>query len=412
MKVESKILMLEVAVMYSLSLPNLKVIIGQKKIAPLILRPFDNLVKNFFKEISKDIFSNKQYKNHKDLIYLAFFLRNQNNYSHCDKFIDSRLGRGLTLHICTENVPLNFAYSLFFGLLYGNTNLVKVPEKDFDQNILLIKILKKYLKLNKYKLLRKYIYLFKYDKNPNITDFLSSISDVRMIWGSDITISLFKRFNTKPRVVDLFFSSRKSFSIIDLDKYQKLKKNEKKLLSEKYFKDCMLFNQLGCSSPNIILWYSKNKNTRRKNVDFFWKDILSHFNTSYDIDLFQSSKRFEILNEIILESRSKSKINSFDEKFYVLDHQIGKFDLKNNRSFAGIFHQYFINNLKEISKLNYKEIQTLSVFGIDKKILLERILNNSILGIDRIVNIGESLEMSSKWDGYDLKNFLTRIIDT
>ena len=62
--------------------------------------------------------------------------------------------------------------------------------------------------------------------------------------------------------------------------------------------------------------------------------------------------------------------------------------------------------------MNYKEIQTLSVFGIDKKILLERILNNSILGIDRIVNIGESLEMSSKWDGYDLKNFLTRIIDT
>ena len=63
--------------MYSLSLPNLKVIIGQKKITPLILRPFDNLVKNFFKEISKDIFSNKQNKNHKDLIYLAFFLRNQ-----------------------------------------------------------------------------------------------------------------------------------------------------------------------------------------------------------------------------------------------------------------------------------------------------------------------------------------------
>ena len=184
---------------------------GKKKITPLILRPFDNLVKNFFKEISKDIFSNKQNKNHKDLIYLAFFLRNQNNYSHCNKFIDSRLGRGLTLHICTENVPLNFAYSLFFGLLYGNTNLVKLPEKDFDQNILLIKILKKYLKLNKYKLLRKYIYLFKYDKNPDITDYLSSISDVRMIWGSDNTISLFKKFNTKPRVVDLFFSSRKSF---------------------------------------------------------------------------------------------------------------------------------------------------------------------------------------------------------
>ena len=37
--------------MYSLSLPNLKVIIGQKKITPLILRPFDNLVKNFFIEI-------------------------------------------------------------------------------------------------------------------------------------------------------------------------------------------------------------------------------------------------------------------------------------------------------------------------------------------------------------------------
>ena len=40
---------------------------------------------------------------------------------------------GLVFHITPSNIPTNFAYSLLFGLLTGNSNIIKVPTKIFPQ---------------------------------------------------------------------------------------------------------------------------------------------------------------------------------------------------------------------------------------------------------------------------------------
>ena len=47
-----------------------------------------------------------------------------------------RIGLGSIFHITPSNVPLNFAYSFAFGLLTGNSNLVKLPSTDFKQTLL------------------------------------------------------------------------------------------------------------------------------------------------------------------------------------------------------------------------------------------------------------------------------------
>ena len=41
------------------------------------------------------------------------------------------MGRGLAFHVCLSNVPTNFIYSFIFGLLSGNSNIVKMPSKNF-----------------------------------------------------------------------------------------------------------------------------------------------------------------------------------------------------------------------------------------------------------------------------------------
>jgi len=41
----------------------------------------------------------------------------------------------------------------------------------------------------------------------------------------------------------------------------------------------------------------------------------------------------------------------------------------------------------------------------------EYLNNNNIRGVDRIVPIGRTMDMSFYWDGYDLKNILTRVIE-
>ena len=96
---------------------------------------------------------------------------------------------------------------------------------------------------------------------------------------------------------------------------------------------------------------------------------------------------------------------------YVLNHNHHDFDINLFKSYSGIFHQFKIDNLESLRFFNSKSIQTLATFGVDKEKIFDIILNNSLLGIDRIVDLGESLQMSQIWDGYDLKNSLTRVID-
>ena len=56
------------------------------------------------------------------------------------------MGRGEVFHITPSNVPLNFAYSFSFSFLAGNSNIVKVSNKNFEQSEILIKIIKSLLK--------------------------------------------------------------------------------------------------------------------------------------------------------------------------------------------------------------------------------------------------------------------------
>ena len=50
------------------------------------------------------------------------------------------MGRGTVLHITPSNVPTNFAYSMVFGLLSGNNNIIRLPSKNFLQVKILCEI--------------------------------------------------------------------------------------------------------------------------------------------------------------------------------------------------------------------------------------------------------------------------------
>ena len=67
-----------------------------------------------------------------------------------------------------------------------------------------------------------------------------------------------------------------------------------------------------------------------------------------------------------------------------------------------------------MNKINFiinNKYQTLTYFGFKKEILKNFVLKNNLKGIDRIVPIGQSLDISLLWDGYDVLNILSRGID-
>ena len=95
---------------------------------------------------------------------------------------------------------------------------------------------------------------------------------------------------------------------------------------------------------------------------------------------------------------------------YILDFDDKKKVIENIRGVNGIFYQLNLKNLNQLSKYISKKCQTMSYFGFEKNVLKSFVLNNNLRGVDRIVPIGNALDIDFNWDGYDLIKTLSRVI--
>ena len=125
---------------------------------------FDKKIVSFLNEISNRILSSKKYKKFTDLVTFAFWCRKKNIQVLSNTYSSNNLiiGRGCILHICPSNVPMNFAYSLVFGLISGNNNIVKLPSRNFFQVKYLLEVINNILKKKKFSSLKKRFKFVKY----------------------------------------------------------------------------------------------------------------------------------------------------------------------------------------------------------------------------------------------------------
>ena len=104
------------------------------------------------------------------------------------------IGKGVAFHIAPSNVAVNYAYSLVTGLITGNINIVRIPSKEFQQIDIINEAIKE--TLSDFKDVANYICLIRYGHDKQINDYLSSISDIRIIWGGDNTIAAIRESPT------------------------------------------------------------------------------------------------------------------------------------------------------------------------------------------------------------------------
>ena len=127
---------------------KIKVVLGKLTFSNKTYKIFEINAINFLDEVSQEIIKNKKYSKYTDIIAFAYFIRKKNliKISKDYKNKDRMIGRGIAYHITPSNIPINFAYSLVFGLLSGNSNIVRLPSKNFIQIKILHKIFYKTLK--------------------------------------------------------------------------------------------------------------------------------------------------------------------------------------------------------------------------------------------------------------------------
>ena len=372
--------------------------------------PFDPKIIKFLDIISKTILLDKKINKFPDLKQFGFWCRKSNliNLSKNYQFKKTIIARGVALHIPPSNVPLNFAFSLAFGLLSGCINIVRVPSRNFDQIAVLLRILNKILKKDNFGLIKKNLCLLKYERSDEISNHLSSISDVRLIWGGDETINQFKKYKTKTKNLDLFFPDKFSISLINTSKVLKLSIQNLKNLATNFYNDTYTMDQLGCSSPRLVIWHGK-KSVYIKNK--FWEYVYKHAINKYNLDFSGASKKIHLLLNFSIKSNK-----NFNTSIKNLVLTRLQFKSKNNninkiKSGFGIFPEINIQDLRELREIIKENFQTITYYGLNKKEILDTIFKHKIRGVDRIVPIGQAFNIGPVWDGYDIIYHMTRVIE-
>ena len=384
---------------------NINYVIGNENILNIPMQPCGEEVCNFLNEISTRLMKSPKIREFTDLSALAFWCRKANIQKIKENYSDkNRLGRGLCFHIAPSNIPINSIFSYFFGLLAGNSNIVRLSSKDFPQVDFICDLIKEVLK--NYPEIEKRTVFVKYERSNEISEEFSKNADCRMIWGGDKTIKMFKALETKPRCIDITFPDRYSICIIDANKINEASEDEMKTLAEKFYVDTYLMDQNACSSPQLIYWVNDNKEARDK----FWNYIYDYAQIKYPLqDAICVDKYTKLCEDAIMFDNIgttsyrtnllyRSELNSLE-------------NVENIRGKGGYFYEYSLKNYDELFKIVTDKYQTITYFGISAEELRKDIINHNLRGIDRIVPIGKAMDISSNWDGHDLIKELSREVN-
>jgi hypothetical protein len=394
---------------------NLDIIFGTKEINDLIsnnrLKPFEKDIINFVSDFSLELLKYNKIKNFPDLVTFAYFFRKSNLNLLKSQYndIESRFSLGVTLHIAPSNVPVNFLFSLFLALISGNSSIVRLPSRNFDQINISIDILNKIKKSQKHKNIIDKIILVRYPHDDNINRYLSSISDSRMLWGGDKTVTYFKSLLTKPSNIDLSFFNRFSCAVIDSEFIINNSNNLNNYIT-KFYNDTFLFDQNACTSPRLIFWLGK-ENLTKKAKSIFFNELIKKINKSnYIIAPSSAVKKLNLISELacknlIISNEVYGKNQIYSSEINKINNEIFEYDIN-----SGFFVNYNILSIEELNELDCFRLQTLVYLGFKSNYIKNKLKTSNHV-FTRIFEVGKSSEFSLIWDGIDVVRSLTKRIE-
>ena len=385
------------------------------KIENSVLVPFSNILISFVSDVSKAILKDPFFNEHPELMALAFWMRKSHIKQLHKYFVEQSenkvlLGRGIVFHMAPSNVDTIFVYSWFISLLVGNSNILRISDKENIQTSLLIGIINSVLELELYNILKNRVAIIRYGHEDDITLKLSQMADVRVIWGGDRTVEHIRTIPIKPTATELSFADKFSFAVINSKEIME-EKNLQDLI-EKFYNDSFWFGQMACSSVRMVVWVG-TKELNLEAQQLFWDKLNQYVLNQQPEEIAPA----DIVNKLVAECSmaienhvtiSKNENNPFINRVKI--NNIKEVN-ENLHCGTGLFYELEIDKFKDLLSSLTKKHQTLAYYGFSKEELKNIIYSSMPNGIDRIVPIGQSLDFSYIWDGYDLFRSFCREVE-
>lgn len=382
-------------------------VVGAEVVSRTPLSPFSTDAVAFFSQLSKNLLRLSESRRYPDITAFGFWCRKANLQAMEAMYPDAetRLGRGLCLHIAPGNVPINFAFSYAFGLLAGCSNLVRLPSKSFPQVDLVCREIAALLP--QYPEIEARTAMVRYPASDEITAHWSRQADARIIWGGDGTVAALRALPSSPRCVDVCFADRYSICLLDPNAIAQATEQTVDALAEQFYNDTYLMDQNACSSPQLVVWKTKCQTGRQR----FWDAVFRVARRQYSLqDAVSVDKYTQLLSDILcydeISSVWKKENFLYGVKLAALPE-----DTTGLRGKSGYFYEYQMKDWAELGKIVTEKYQTVTYFGLDAAEIHRFVMEHRLRGIDRIVPVGKALDIGIVWDGYDLIRTLSRQIE-
>ncbi len=350
---------------------------------------------------------------HPDIATLAFWCRPANLQRLASAFPaqPKRLGRGLALHIAPANVPVNFAYSLAFGLLAGCANIVRIPDGFAPHVHIMCQTLSAVLSEPEHAQLAAMIRLVSYPRDSDATRVLSAECNARVIWGGDRTVAQLRAMPTRPRCVDVVFSDRYSLCLLDAPSVLNASDATLSQLVSGFYNDTYLMQQNACSSPHLVLWQGSPQ-TVSSAQHRFWHRLYQEVRQRYDWMAVHAVDKFTLLCRQAAQRPLPVPCIQHGNLIYRLPLKTLPVDLSACRGVHGLFFEHTLERLEDLLPIVDDRYQTMCTFGVDIPQTVNQLVNLGFAGIDRVVPIGQALNIGVVWDGCDVVATLSRMVAT
>ena len=367
--------------------------------------PFADEVIEELDALSKALMKDPVSRQYPDVVTFGFFIRKANlqKLKESSKLstLNSqlRLGWGTVFHIAPSNVPVNFAYSVVAGLLAGNTNVVRVSQKQFPQVDIIVKHMRA---TNMHR-----VAVVRYPHESNANEVFSALCNVRVIWGGDATIETIRKNAIPSRAFDICFADRYSIAAIRPKAILKASDEEMKRLAEHFYNDTYLFDQNACSAPHLVCWEKSDNLAPAKKR--FWDAVYDYAKAHYQFqDVMAVDKLTALYKQAVAMPTHDEETK--DNVLRRVEIESLPCDIDSFRCAGGYFTECEIESLDDIAPIVSAKYQTLAYYGFEREELESFVQRNRLTGIDRIVPFGETTAFSLTWDGRDLIQSMSRVV--
>ncbi len=379
--------------------------------------PFDGQTVAFCAALSRELIGSRDARVYPQLVALGYWLRAASIERAREAFLaneDARtilVPRGRVFHVTPANIDTMFVYSWILALLVGNANIVRLSAHVTAGAKRILDSVSRVICDPEFTDLRLRNHLVFTGHDDRISKALSSVADVRVVWGGDATIEYFRKFPLPVRGREVTFPNRHSLAIIDADAIRAAREEDLASLADGFFNDAYWFDQGACSSPRLVIW----RTSRPDGAD----DARRRFRAAVAEAIRRRSYRAEtgaVIEKMVFADRRAAVADGVrydrdsNEAMWVEVPNLTMYDRDNCG--GGLFFEFVSHDLEaDLPTFVRAEDQTAACFGLDDDLVrtIARRMNGS--GIDRWVPIGRALEFGRVWDGYDLlQEFAKRVV--